>query len=196
MSTSAILSFIFGIMATFIGFLLNQTWQQTKERKQKLEKIIALFESTSAELEFYAEKLKQLSAHLAKVGQSQPPIPGMSGIVVPSYDLYPAFLEKAKLELTTFPQTLPIVSRVGSCHYELCHIQEKLAWFKQLAANQQGPQWLMNVVLTAGGLRGLANQNIASFEATANELKECADKYRKELDSFLEFTLFGPWMRD
>ncbi len=196
MANPPILYLFVGIAATFVGFLLNQTWQQTKERKQRLERIIALLDSTRSELDFYAGKLRELSSDMANVRRNSSPVPGMEGIAVPSYDLLPAFLEKAKLQLADFHQTLPLVSEVGNCHYELCHLQGKLTSFKEMASTAQGPQCLPFVVLMAGGLRGLANENTQLFEAVAKEVNTWAEKYRNELKNFLEFACFGPWVKD
>ena len=196
MANSPILNFFIGIAATFVGFLLNQTSQQTKERKQKLERIVALLDSTRNELDFYAGKLRQLSSDMTNMRKNSSPVPGVEGIAVPSYDLLPAFLEKAKLQFADFHQTLPLVSKVGNCHYELCHLQGKLTLFKEQASTAQGPQCLPFLVLSAGGLKGLADENAQLFEAVAKELNTWAEKYRKDLDSFLEFACFGPWVKD
>ena len=103
---------------------------------------------------------------------------------------------KRRVLLADFQQTMPLVSKVGNCHYELCHLQGKLTFFKEMASTVQGPQCLPYVVFIAAGLKGLANENTQLFEAVAKEVNTWAEKYRKELESFIEFAWFGPWVKD
>lgn len=174
-------SFAGGIVATFLGFLLNQRYQNDKEKIKELKEYIVSLQSAANELEFYGGKLIQLSGELGELA-----------IIlkrrdvdwsVQSYSIYPDFLEKCKITMNTFYKNPNLVKEIGNCHFELCHILARLDWHKDQMSAPLPEGLLRNSHLAVhltnvNGFKGLVDLNIPVFKATREEI--LAEKLKME----------------
>jgi hypothetical protein len=140
----------------------------------KSKKYLNLLISTINELEFYTSKLNQLSSEVSEIivklsSQASPHIP--------TYSLYPSFLEQAKLNLSGFNKNPDIVKSVGQCHFELSHIQQRLEQMKIELRTATIPDALISNVK---GLKNLVEVNIKLFETVLSELKKEVKQLKKD----------------
>lgn len=189
--------FIGAVAATAFGFWLNQTWQRERERKERYQHALAVLTATAMELGFYAAKLDYLANFLAeKIERTVGPV---EGIVIPSFDFYPAFLEKMKLELVAHDETADLVPTIGECHYELGHIQAKLESYRAsatLASDADAVKAIYGLALNSGALRGLASGNAQRFRDAQTKLQARMAELRGTLEGFYDRSVFGPHLRD
>ena len=195
---SKLVTFIFGVAALYIGFILNQTWQREKERKERLHKIIALLGAIEKELDFYRSKLNALVNDLEDELKQE--IGPMKGLAIPSYDFYPAFLEKAKNALVDYHETSDLVAVVSECHYGVGSVQAKLDSYRMIvqAACEKGGDSIsiMAVALNRGGLKGLAKENSEHFTAAREKVVAKQNCIKCDLETLFEHSLFGSILRE
>jgi hypothetical protein len=175
-----------GVVATFVGFLLNQRHQDYKEKVKELKEYIVALQAAADELEFYGYKLNQLSSELA--GLAKKVEEWSVDWIVPSYSIYPNFLEKCKSTIYTFYKNPTLVKDVGHCHFELCHILERLNLMRRelraplesegAARTKQLRVHLFNV----NGFKGLVDSNIPVFK----RVREAILSERKQIEKELE----------
>ena len=165
-------SFAGGIVATFLGFLLNQRYQNDKEKIKELKEYIASLQSAANELEFYGEKLKQLSGEVDRlIGALRD---WRTDWIIPTYSIYPDFLEKCKITINTFHKNPVLIKEIGHCHFELCHILARLDLLKEqmFSPLPQNPAALTEQLkihrVNANGFKGLVDSNIPVFKATGD----------------------------
>ena len=172
-----------GVVATFVGFLLNQRYQDDKEKIKNLKEYIATLYSAANELEFYTDKLKQLSGELdCLIEQLRH---WRTEWIIPTYSIYPDFLEQCKITINRFHRNPTLVKDIGHCHFELCHILERLDLLKRqmyaplptdaAALTQQLQLHRVN----ANGFKGLVDANIPVFQAARESVllqKEAMEK--------------------
>jgi hypothetical protein len=177
-------SFAGGIVATFFGFLLNQRYQNDKEKIKELKEYIASLQSAANELEFYGDKLKQLSGELERLINALRE--WRTDWIIPTYSIYPEFLEKCKTTINTFHKNPILVKEVSHCHFELCHILARLDLLKEqmytpLPANAAALTEQLKIHrVNANGFKGLVDSNIPVFKATCDLiLSEKSDMERK-----------------
>jgi|GEM_PF-5363526 len=160
-------SFAGGIVATFIGFFLNQYHQNNKEKIKELKEYISSLQSSANELEFYNAKLNQLSGELEKLANT---LQQRNVFIIPSYSLYPDFLEKCKIALNTFHKNPHLVKEIGHCHFELCHILARLDFLKvEMSTSLQQSQTQLHIA-NIRGFKELVDSNIPVFKATCDLL--------------------------
>ena len=115
-------------------------------------------------MEFYNDKLHQLSDEARKIITA---IGTNSNPIIPTYSLYPKFLENSKINLNKFYRNIDIVKRIGHCHFELSHIQERLELIKKELRILYDPQLQISNV---GGFKGLVDSNIIEFQGMINDI--------------------------
>jgi len=161
-------------LASIITLLLTNIYNTRQKRKEELSNYISLLSSTKNELEFYIIKLDELKSDsnniiIAIKTQNSPPI-------IPTYSIYPKFLENSKIELSKFYKNVEIVKRVGHCHFELSHIFERLELIKLELRTKYDPQ---KEIANIGGFLKLVESNITEFslvaEVIGTELKTIRD---------------------
>ena len=189
--------FISAIGLVFTGFFLNQKWQQTKERRQQLLNVISLLSAVEQELCFYTGKLNVLVAFLDK--HSTPNLHGnVTGIVVPSYNFHPAFLEKSKGMLIDYHETAELVVVVGECQFELSHIQYKLEHYrvtcKDLWGRAESEELMPSVSGNRVSLRNLAEANAKSFSENRSMVIAKLDQMKALLTEHRERDFFGSFL--
>jgi hypothetical protein len=178
-------SFAGGIVATFLGFLLNQRYQNDKEKIKEFKEYISSLQSAANELEFYGDKLKQLSGELDRlIGALRE---WRTDWIIATYSIYPEFLEKCKITINTFHKNPHLVKEVGHCHFELCHILARLDFLKEqmFAPLPQHPAALTEQLkihrVNANGFKGLVDSNIPVFKATCDLILSEKAKVEAEL---------------
>ena len=174
-------SFAGGIVATFLGFLLNQRYQNDKEKIKELKEYIVSLQSAANELEFYGGKLKQLSGELENLVNALQRRD--TNWIIPTYSIYPDFLEKCKITISAFHKNPNLVKEVGHCHFELCHILARLDLHKEQMSVPLPAGLLLNAQLAvhfanANGFKGLVDSNIPVFKATREAI--LAEKLKME----------------
>jgi hypothetical protein len=163
---------LIGIGGVVLGFFLNQYHQESKEKIKELKEYIATLQSAANELEFYGNKLKQLSEELDRIAIELKAWRILW--IVPTYSIYPNFLEKCKITINRFQKNPNLVKEVGNCHFELCHILERLNLLKAemrvslptepRAMTEQLKTHRVNVE----GFKGLVDDNIPVFKAACD----------------------------
>jgi hypothetical protein len=168
------------LVAALIGFLAAcLIWKLTEQSQTKRKliedeiKYLALLRAIQTELRFYANKLEFLSQQM---GNAMVAINTHQPVIQPSYTLYPTFLERAKQELSGFFKSDELVRELGHCHFELCHIVERVNWYKSLTA-QLLPANFNNI----GGIKRLIDSNIPVFKRVADLFEKEENQIRSNL---------------
>lgn len=184
-----------GVVATFVGFFLNQRQQKEKDKEKDLKEYVIALQSTANELVFYKQKLTQLSNDLANLLHQ---IKNMQAWIIPSYGVYPDFLEKCKETLNTFFKNSDLVREIGHCHFELCHIRERLESLKAELRTPIEPGPIFDVMpkvsrigVNVEGLKLLVDSNIPVFEKAQNDTTSERLKIEQEVIAFKERSLFS-----
>jgi len=173
-----------GVITSFLGFLLQQWYQNKKNKKIELNKYNICLESTKNELSFYLNKLSQLSEHVSEIINA---IQNKSPIITPSYNLYPDFLEKSKIEINSFFRNSRLVQDVSHCHFELCHISERLKHTKDELARFSDliePYREINARYAVQDLEGfklLISQNIQTFQRVITDIDNELNQVKKKI---------------
>jgi hypothetical protein len=126
---SNLVAALIGFLAAFLIWKLTEQSQSKKKLIEDEMKYLALLRAIQTELRFYANKLEFLSQQM---GNALIAISTHQLVIQPSYTLYPTFLERAKQELSGSFRNDELVRELGHCHFELCHIVERMNWFKAL----------------------------------------------------------------
>lgn len=172
--TKALFGLAGGILATFLGFILNQYHQDNKEKIQRTEEYLAALQSAANEIEFYTGKLNQLSSELDDLTKRLEA--WKTNWVIPSYSLYPDFLEKCKITINAFFKNPKLVKDVGHCHFELCHILSRLDSLKSLmntgvtGSHEQIMQDLKMRRINCYSFKKLVDANILTFIGVRDEI--------------------------
>jgi len=153
-----------GVFTSFLGFLANSWYSKRQNEKKKLGEYCNSLRSIRDELCFYMEKLKQLSKDFARI---QKQISMAPQIDIPSYNLYPNFLERAKIEQYVFFKNPVLVKKIGECHYELAHVSERLNFFKEKASNKE---WSFFNKANLISYRMLLGYKINHFKSVISEI--------------------------
>jgi hypothetical protein len=193
--TKIIIAIAGGIVATFVGFFLNQRQQKEKAKEKDLKEYIIALQSTANELGFYKQKLTQLSDDLAKLSHQ---MKNMQAWVIPSYSVYPDFLEKCKGTLNVFFKNPDLVRDIGHCHFELCHIKERLESIKTELQTpiEPGPVFevmpkVSRIHANVEGLKLLVDSNLPVFGKAQNDTASEKLKTEQVVIVFKEQSLFS-----
>lgn len=161
-------------LASIITLIATNIYNSRQKKKEELRNYKSLLSSTNNELEFYISKLEQLKIdsnniiNAIKI-QNSPP-------VIPTYSIYPKFLENSKIELSKFYKNADIIKRVGHCHFELSHICERLELIKKELRTHYNSQ--IEIANICGFLK-LVESNLIEFNAVvqtiSKELKKIKD---------------------
>ncbi|MBI3414927.1 MAG: hypothetical protein HY043_06330 [Verrucomicrobia bacterium] len=188
-------SFAGGIVATFIGFFLNQRHQNDKDKIKELKEYIASLQSAANELDFYRGKLTQLSGELENLANALKT--WKTNWIIPTYSIYPDFLEKCKITINTFHKNPNLVKEVSHCHFELCHILARLDLLKEQMAEPLAvdprilTEQLKTHFINANGFKGLVDSNIPVFKATCDLILAEKSSVESQLRLQKERSLFA-----
>src|SRR5437870_872404 len=114
---------LIGAGAAILTLLLGETIQYYRRAFKELNDYIIALEFARNELVFYLGKLKQL---VDELDAAEREITHRRKPIIPTYDVYPSFLEQAKITLARLYKNAQLVQQVGHCHYELSHIRQRL----------------------------------------------------------------------
>ncbi len=155
-----------GVLTSFLGFLTNSSYQKRQDEKKELKKYYISLKSTRDELDFYLGKLRQLGNEMTNIFNL---IKAHKSFAIPSYSLYPDFLEKAKIEQYGFFKNSELVKKIGMCHYELAHVSERLEFFKrEYTQGRSGFFTLGNI----GSFMTLISRKVTEFEEVIKDIDE------------------------
>ncbi|HUI28825.1 MAG TPA: hypothetical protein VLX91_01320 [Candidatus Acidoferrales bacterium] len=143
------------------------------ERQKYLTTLITI----QNELAFYRTKFIQLSGEVAAAviaAQNNQPV------ILPTYRLYPDFLENQKIELSKFHFDSELIKDVGYCHFELRHIIERLTLYleQMISLNPQNATVYLGNAL---GFKGLLDGDTKTFEDTINRFQAEVDKTKDQI---------------
>jgi len=162
-----IFGIITGVITSFLAFLIKEWIQNKKAKKLELKKYTILLQSTRNEISFYQGKLNQLSGEINNIIND---LQKGNKCIMPSYSLYPDFLEKCKIEINSFFLSSELVKEVGECHFELCHILERFSTEKgDLIKNNPADEFAL---VNLNGLKILIDDNIHRFSEVISHLDE------------------------
>ncbi|MGA2787474.1 MAG: hypothetical protein ABSF60_08095 [Verrucomicrobiota bacterium] len=165
---------LIGFLAALLIWRLTE-WSQAKRKKRDNEmEYLALLRAVQNELIFYKNKFGFLSNQIGEAIKA-----AMQGrpAARPSYSFYPAFLERAKQDLCSFFKNEELVRELGHCYFELCHIVERVEWYKSVQAER-----LVFEVNNIQGVKALIDSNIPVFERTAQLFAEEEKQVRNALN--------------
>ena len=167
---SNLVAAIIGFVSALFVYYLTDRSQSKKKADEDRRKYLVLLSATMKELLFYQGKLATLSEKLA--GCITDLKKGTPGIILPSFSVYPEFLEQSKIQLNSLFQNASIVQKVGHCHFELCHVLERLNWLKGdiFMEMVRQPQNLNAVIANLDGIKGLLVITSKVFGDTASTL--------------------------
>jgi hypothetical protein len=156
---SNLVSALIGFVSALLVFGLAERKQQKRKASEENDKYLVSLQSTENEIEFYKGKLEFLSGQLAEALNC---IQNNNlNFATPSYSFYPDFLEKSKSDLSGFFRNSHLVHEVGHCHFELCHIVERLNWLKMLGRHE-----IFANRNNIAGMKDLVDSNIPVFAKT------------------------------
>lgn len=156
-----IASTLLTLVAAFVGFWAALLVDRYRAGVEERRRFSAAITSAGNELEFYVAKLKYLSDQLgALVNAFESPNNGR--LVLPSYTLYPSFLEQAKNRLAEFMRQPELVKEVGHCHFELGHVVKRLDRL-QTSRPMRNDEYRSNLL----NFKGLVDQTTGEFERVA-----------------------------
>ena len=185
LNNQIIIGVFIGVITSFLSLLLQGWYRDKKNEKIELKKYSICLESTKNELSFYLDKLIQLLDNISQVIKA---IQNKSTIIIPSYTFYPNFLEKCKIEINSFFRNSHLVKDVGHCHFELCHIVERLNYSKdELSRFSELTEAYREInakyaIHDLEGFKLLIDQNIQTFKSVISyidrELNRVKEKIR------------------
>ena len=171
-SPSVVAAVLLGVAVSFASFCLKELIQAWRARKRRSNEYGHALAATMDELRFYLGTLKQLegeaNAILLALSAGKP-------FSVPTYSLYPSFIEHAKMDLGNFHRSSGLVGRVSRCHFELCHVSERLTRLKAVALVRT-PAGASLAPENVRGFVRLITENIQRFEQTIESLAAEVDK--------------------
>jgi hypothetical protein len=143
----------------FLAIVITLWLQSNEKRNDELRKYSNCLFTTKNELDFYRTKFQQLSNEIS--GTVTAAQNGRT-IVIPTYRFYPSYLENQKIELSQFHFNSDLIKDTGHCHFELCHILDRLnLYVSELKSINQNNA---NIVLgNAMGFKALLDSNIITF---------------------------------
>lgn len=158
-------------LASILTLILTNIYNNKQKKKEKLSNYKVLLRTTKNELEFYISKFNQLATEsldiIKKIEQNGNPI-------IPTYSIYPKYLEDAKIKFNEFFMNVDIVNRISHCHFELSHISERLELIKkELRSNYDKDLEISNVA----GFNKLINSNIIEFTAVSKSIDNEISNY-------------------
>jgi hypothetical protein len=171
---SNLVAALIGFLAALLIWRLSE-WSQAKRKKRDYEmKYLALLRAIQNELIFYKNKFEFLSNQIGDAVEA-----AMHGrpVARPSYSFYPAFLERAKQELCSFFKNEELVRELGHCYFELCHIVERVEWYKSVQVER-----LVFEVNNIRGVKTLIDSNIPVFERGARLFAKEEEQVRNALN--------------
>ena len=188
---SKVLIGLAGIGVTFVGFFLNQVYQNQKEKLKELKQYAVALQSAANEVSFYRAKLCQLSEALERILNQLKN--GEWDVIIPSYSLYPDFLEKCKHTLSSFFENSELVQNIGHCHFELCHIVARLEQtrtsFEESIEKDEIRRILTLRYKNTEGFKRLVDANIPVFQETVELLLAENAKIERESKLMRETSL-------
>jgi hypothetical protein len=165
---------IIGVLSSLITLWFT-VWSNKKQKEDdEKQKYLNLVISTKNELEFYITMLKKLVSEVKVIITS---LSAQTPALIPTYSLYPSFLEQAKLNLSGFNKNPDIVKRVGHCHFGLSHIQQRLELMKNELKN---PKHLQILIANVSGFKSLVESNIEDFEYLATEMEKEVNQLKRD----------------
>jgi hypothetical protein len=99
--------------------------------------------------------------------------------IIPSYSLYPRFLEKSKIELARARRNPDLIRQVSRTHFELSHIAERLVELKRDWSD--GPANLAFARSNLEEFKKLVDDGIPGFNACATALEKEGEAMTREL---------------
>ena len=153
-----VLGIISGAIIAIFSVWLANYFNLKKEKKKENDNYKTLLLTSKNELEFYIRKLFQLSNESSEIinvlSIEKDPL-------IPSYSIYPKFLENSKIGLSKFYRNVEIVEKVGHCHFELSHISERLEQLKKELRSKFNVQ---KQIANVEGFKELVVSNIQEFK--------------------------------
>lgn len=171
-----VVSVLMGAVVTFIAFLIKERYYRRKDERKRTVRKIALLQSAGAEIGFYRGKLVQIKNQIDEI---IPALTSEQRVIVPTYTVYPGFIENLKTELARDVEEPDLVKKLSHCHFELAHIARRLA--DNISMTGKGKGSVKDQQARWGGLRKLVNSNITTFKSFESTL----DKRRSNLEQSL-----------
>lgn len=142
---------LIGFAIALLTFGIKELFFYILKKRNENSKYRIVLDSTKDELIYYLGKLKQLRDDFLSPSSGKD---GGKKYLIPSFSLYPNFLEKSKIDIHSFFRNKDIVRIVSECHFEISHINERLSSLKNRSQNES----------TIQGLKKLVETNIERFE--------------------------------
>jgi len=162
-----------GVLVSWATIRLQSRHDRKARLRQEARKYAVVARSARDELRLYEDKLRQLSSEFKDIISA---LRNRSERVflVPSYGVYPAFLEHVKLQLSEFYREESLVRQLSACHFELEHIRDRLEEAKR--ALRASPPEPAGYPANLAGFVLLLDNDVKVFAATAQSLDDEARK--------------------
>ncbi len=149
-----------GSVGAVVVLFLTQFIAYSRRRREDRKKYITTLMIINAELKFYRNKLSQLESFNTQILEDLETgkIP-----VVPTYSFFPEHLSQMKALLCQHQRNPELIREVTECHFEICHITERLDHTKSvLRDNINNDIEILNI----RGFNKLISKTASLFECT------------------------------
>jgi len=177
---SQLFAAIIGAGSAMVIFVAGSALRYWKAKKAELESYIVALTFSRDEITFYIQLLDQLSGELGRIAGGFAKVPH-DPFIIPTYSLYPKFLEQSKIDLARFRRNADLVRRVSRTHFELSHIAERLAELKRDWI--EGPANLALARSNVEGFKKLVDDDIPGFASCAEALRVELETVQSELSN-------------
>lgn len=169
---------LIGVVVALLSFFVKEYYQDYRRKRIELKRYCICLESTRNELLFYLETFNKLLSDISSIfGAVRTP----HKIIIPTYSLYPNFLEHSKIKLNSFFRNSELVRTVGHCHFELSHILLGLDLMKyQLQSYISNPKLFSasDIEYDLKGFQKLVTNNIEMFKKAISDIEQELSKVR------------------
>jgi len=133
-----------GFVGAFLLLLFSEILSYYKKKKAEKEKYLNLLKTTKDELEFYQTKLINLESNLTQIISD---LDHNRSPEIPTYNFYPSLTGKLKIQLSSYQIDSDLIFKITICHFELCHINERLNLYKyELRQDYDNSTMILNLV--------------------------------------------------
>lgn len=169
--TKIIVPVLIGVLISLGSFCLNNWYINKKQYENETVSYLNLLYATYTEVKLYIGKLRVLKDDIAKfIGDLE----SGNTTIIPSYSIYPNLLEKSKSEIMSFHRNADLIEEISLCHYELCHVLERLNKFKN---PKQGDSLIK---INAESFMVLVETCFSEFESLNTNIKDRMKEIRKQ----------------
>ncbi len=166
---AALIGAFTGLGGYFLGALLQRRALAREVASRHASLLLAAF----TELGVQIGRLSELRAHLVDVRSDIES--GGSKVRIPSTPILPGFLGTLRDQVLGFQPRHDILTELGRCHFELCHVEARLDVLRERLREFKGGV-SMTLIANVSGLSLLVAQCLQQCKATHDLLRDDASR--------------------